>query len=44
MAFEELPLVSAGIRRARQVLESKQLNPNAHVLIILYRDLKSGFP
>lgn len=42
--IEELPLVSAGIRRARQVLESKELNPEAHVLIILFRDLKVAFP
>jgi hypothetical protein len=41
---EEVPLLIQGIRHARHILENKQLKPDAHILVILYRDLKVAFP
>lgn len=42
--IEEIPLLTQAIHNAQQLLESNQLKPEAHILIILYRDLKVAFP
>src|SRR5262249_2447431 len=41
---KEAPLLKESIHYAQQLLESHRLKPNAHILIIFYRDLKVAFP
>lgn len=41
---KEGPLLIKGLQRAQQLLKSDLLKPDAHILIIFYRDIQVDFP
>lgn len=41
---KETPILMEGIQYAQHLLNNPQFNPAAHILMILYRDLKVAFP
>lgn len=42
--IDEVSLLNRSIKRAQELLKSNQLKLDAHILIVLYRDLKVAFP